>query len=73
MRLSCPMCGCSQYEKEGEGLYYCMRCTVMFKDVKKFYSGGRHGMPTYGSRHEELSQPRKHYLPPDPPPLYKKG
>ena len=49
MMLRCPLCGCSQYEEEGK-YFRCSRCTVMFTDVKKFYSGGRHGRNAYGGK-----------------------
>ena len=55
MMLRCPLCGCRQYEKEGK-YFRCTGCTVMFTDVKKFYSGGRLGAPVYGGRHESLKK-----------------
>ena len=55
MMLRCPLCGSRQYEKEGK-YFRCTRCTVMFTDVKKFYSGGRHGAPVYGGRHDSKDE-----------------
>ena len=37
-------------------VFSCTRCTTLFLNVKKFYSGGRHGAPVYGSRHENKDE-----------------
>jgi hypothetical protein len=63
MMLRCPLCGCSHYEQEGS-YFRCTRCTVMFTDMKKFYSGGRSGRAqSYGNNNNNQEEASNTPLP----------